>query len=51
VDIPSTISLSGTQPIAEILLLGIAPGNASLSFEKAPAGASLSGATVEVRNP
>jgi general secretion pathway protein D len=49
VDIPSTISLSGTQPIAEILLLGIAPGNASLSFEKAPAGASLSQATVEVR--
>jgi general secretion pathway protein D len=51
VDIQSTISLSGTQPIAEILLLGIAPGNASLSFEKAPAGASLSAASVDVRNP
>lgn len=49
VDIPSTISLSGTQAIAEILLQGIAPGNGALSFEKAPAGASLSQATVEVR--
>jgi general secretion pathway protein D len=49
VDIPSAMTLSGARAIAEILLQGIAPGNDALSFEKAPAGASLSQATVEVR--
>jgi hypothetical protein len=49
VDIPSGMTVSGTRAIAEILLQGIAPGNASLFFEKAPSGASLSQAIVEVR--
>ena len=34
---------------AGVVLQGIAPGNASLFFEKAPSGASLSQAIVEVR--
>ena len=49
VDIPSGMTVSGTRAIAEIILQGIAPGNASLFFEKAPSGASLSQAIVEVR--
>ncbi len=48
-DIPTAMTLSGARAIAEILLQGIAPGNDALSFEKAPAGSSLSQATVEVR--
>jgi general secretion pathway protein D len=49
VEIPSGMTVSGTRAIAEVLLQGIAPGNASLFFEKAPSGSSLSQATVEVR--
>jgi hypothetical protein len=49
VDIPSAMTLSGARAIAEILFQGIAPGNDALFFEKAPAGSSLSQATVEVR--
>jgi general secretion pathway protein D len=49
IEIPSGMTVSGTRAIAEILLQGIAPGNASLFFEKAPSGSSLSQATVEVR--
>ena len=49
VEIASAPSLSGTRPIAEIILRGIAPGNAVLSFEIAPGGASLANALVEVR--
>ena len=49
VDFSSPLKLSGTRAIAEIILQGIAPGNCVLSFEKAPAGASLSQAIVEVR--
>jgi general secretion pathway protein D len=49
VDIPGGMTLSGPRAIAEIILQGIAPGNASLFFEKAPSGASLSQASVEVR--
>ena len=49
VEISSALSLSGTRAIAEIVLLGIAPGNAVLSFERAPGGASLANALVEVR--
>jgi len=49
VDISSPLALSDTRAIAEIILQGIAPGNCTLSFEKAPSGAALSGALVEVR--
>jgi len=49
VDISSPLALSGTRAIAEIILQGIAPGNCTLSFEKAPSGAGLSQALVEVR--
>jgi hypothetical protein len=49
VEIPSAMTLSGTRAIAEIILQGIAAGNGFLTFEKAPAGSSLSQATVEVR--
>jgi hypothetical protein len=49
VDIPSAMTLSGTRAVAEIILQGIAAGNSFLTFEKAPAGSSLSQATVEVR--
>ena len=49
VEIPSGLTVSGTRAIAEILLQGIAPGNSSLFFEKAPSGAGLSQAIVEVR--
>ncbi len=49
VDVSGPLTLSGTRAIAEIVLQGIAPGNCTLSFEKAPAGASLSQAFVEVR--
>jgi general secretion pathway protein D len=49
VDISSPLTLSGTRAIAEIILQGVAPGNCTLSFEKAPSGASLSQALVEVR--
>ncbi len=49
VDFSTPLNLSGTRAIAEIILQGIAPGNCTLSFEKAPAGASLSQAMVEVR--
>src|ERR1700693_4126709 len=49
VDIPRAMTLSGARAIAEILLHGMRPGNDALSFEKAPPGASLSQATVEVR--
>jgi len=49
VDISSPLALSGTRAIAEIILQGIAPGNSTLSFEKAPSGAGLSQALVEVR--
>ena len=49
VDISSPLALSGTRAIAEIILQGVAPGNCTLSFEKAPSGASLSQALVEVR--
>src|SRR6266496_1772213 len=48
VDISSPLALSGTRAIAEIILQGIAPGNSTLSFEKAPSGAGLSQALVEV---
>ena len=48
-DVSTPLTLSGTRAIAEIILQGIAPGNCVLSFEKAPDGASLSQATVEVR--
>jgi len=49
VDISSPLVLSDTRAIAEIILQGIAPGNCTLSFEKAPSGATLSQALVEVR--
>ena len=49
VEIASAPALSGTRAIAEIVLRGIAPGNAALSFEIAPGGASLANALVEVR--
>jgi hypothetical protein len=49
VEISSALSLSGTRVIAEIVLQGMAPGNAVLSFERAPGGASLGNALVEVR--
>ncbi len=49
VDISSPLALSGTRAIAEIILQGVAPGNCTLSFEKAPSGAGLSQALVEVR--
>ena len=49
VEISSALSLSGTRAIAEIVLQGMAPGNAVLSFERAPGGASLANALVEVR--
>jgi hypothetical protein len=49
VDISSPLALSGTRAIAEIILQGVAPGNSTLSFEKAPSGAGLSQALVEVR--
>jgi general secretion pathway protein D len=49
VEIPSGMTVSGTRAIAEIILQGMAPGNGSLFFEKAPSGASLSQALVEVR--
>lgn len=49
VEIPGSLSLSGTRPVAEVVLQGIAPGNALLSFERAPEGASLGNALVEVR--
>lgn len=49
VDVSSPLALSGTRAIAEIVLQGIAPGTCTLSFEKAPSGAGLSQALVEVR--
>jgi general secretion pathway protein D len=49
VEIPSGMTVTGTRAIAEIILQGMAPGNGSLFFEKAPSGASLSQALVEVR--
>jgi hypothetical protein len=49
VDISSPLSLSGTQAVAEIVLQGIAAGQSTLSFEKAPDGAGSIPAAVEVR--
>ena len=49
VEIPSTLSLAGTQAVAEIVLQGIAAGNSTLSFDKVPDGAGSIPAVVEVR--
>ncbi len=46
-EIPGGVALSGTKPVAEITLRGVAAGRAVLSFEQAPG--STSSATVEVR--
>jgi general secretion pathway protein D len=50
-DLMSPLTLSGTRNVAEILLQGTAPGKGALLFDKAPSGAGLSQALVEVRNP
>jgi hypothetical protein len=41
IDIPSAVTLSGTRAVAEITLQGIAPGRASLTFEKPTADAAV----------
>jgi hypothetical protein len=48
-DVMSPVALTGARAVAEILLQGTAPGKGALLFDKAPAGAGLSQATVEVR--
>ena len=49
IEIPSAVTLEGTRAVAEIVLQGVGPGNAVLSFERAPGGATVSQAVVEVR--
>jgi len=49
IDIPSVLNISSTRPIAEITLRGIAKGNSTLSFEKAPDGAGSAPVAVEVK--
>jgi general secretion pathway protein D len=49
IDIPSVLNVSSTRAIAEIVLQGIARGNSTLSFEKAPEGAGSAPVAVEVR--
>jgi general secretion pathway protein D len=46
ISIPSTVNLSGTQTVAEIVLLGIKPGKTALMFDAPSAGSS---SVVEVR--
>ena len=41
IDIPSAVALSGTRAVAEITLQGVAPGRASLTFEKPTADAAV----------
>ena len=51
VEVPGAAGVSGTRAVAEIVLQGIAPGHAKLSFERLSTQRpiSLSEATVEVR--
>jgi hypothetical protein len=49
IDIPSILNVSSTQPIAEIVLQGIARGKATLSLERGPDGAGSTPVAVEVK--
>jgi general secretion pathway protein D len=48
-DYPGMVAATGTRPIAEIILVGVAAGRSDLSFEAGPSGANLAGAVVEIQ--
>lgn len=49
IEMPGGLNLTGTRPIAEIVLQGIGKGQSTLSLEKGPDGAGSTPLAVEVR--